>query len=170
MKISTRLYGPLLVALLMFGTTIFATFPTSLGGQEATSRSQSNPHDLSAQVTVFGNYSKDFREMEKTMQGQEFEVLVFLDRQATTAEDRMYAANAMLRMYDGIACNQDRVDAKRILKGQLDYYVWQMDSEATRTAGGLTFAKVPAASQTGLRMKDDLRAAKNKLEAIAASL
>jgi len=78
--------------------------------------------------------------------------------------------DAELQMYDTISCKPDRAKAKRILKGQLGYYSWLFDSEVTRTTGGLTFPKVPAAAQMGLRMKDDLRAAKDKLDAISASL
>jgi hypothetical protein len=141
-----------------------------LYGQVVTSHSPPNPHDLSSQVKAFDDYSKDFRAMQQPAQGEALQLLFFLDQVATTAQDRLYAANAALKMYDGISCKPDRVRAKRILKDQLESYSWVFDSEVTRTSGGLTFVKVPAAAQTGLRMKDDLRSAKQKLDAIVASL
>lgn len=141
-----------------------------LSGQAANLRSQSSPHDLNAQMKVFESYSKDFRAMQQPSHGEELEVLLFLDQVATIAEERLYAANAALHMYDGISCNPDRLKAKGILKEQLEYYSWAFDSEVTRTTGSLTFVKVPAAAQAGLRMKDDLRATKEKLDSIAASL
>lgn len=170
MKINQSLCGASLVVLAVFGTSLLATFPTCLRGQAANTQSQSNAHDLRARVTTFDNYSKDFREMEKSLHGVELEVLEDFDRVATTAEDRLYAAYAMLHMYDTISCKSDRVRVKPILKEGLDYYSWQMDNEVRRTTGLLTFTKVPAAAQIGLQMKDDLRAAKQKLDAIAASL
>ena len=170
MKINQSLLRASLVAWALLGIALLATFPARLRGRAENSQSQSNPHDLSARVTAFGNYVKDFRAMEKPLQGEELEVLRFLDQVATTAEDRLGAANTLLQMYDSISCKPDRVRAKRILKAQLDYYSWVFDSEVTRVTGGLTFVKVPAAAQIGLRMKDDLRAAKEKLDAIAASV
>jgi hypothetical protein len=132
-------------------------------------KAENNPHDLSALVTTFGNYEKDFQAMEKASDS-EFQMMEFLEQTALLAEDRIYAANAELKMYDAISCGSDRQKVKGILKDQLDYYVWVFDKEVTRTTGGLTFVKVPAAAQTGLQMKDQMRAAKEKLEAIRAGL
>lgn len=42
--------------------------------------------------------------------------------------------------------------------------------EADQVAGHLPFMKLPATVQSSVRVKDDLRAAKNKLDEIAASL
>ncbi len=141
------------------------------GGQVAGSHPFPKLHALGPQVKLFNNYSKDFEAMEEPLHhGEELEVLQFLDQAAKTAEDRLYALDAELRMYDSVSCKPDRDNLKIILKGQLEYYSWVFDSEVTRVTGGLTFIKMPAAAQTGLRMKDDLRAAKGKLDAIAASL
>lgn len=134
-------------------------------------RPQSNPHDLSSQIEVFQNYSKDFRAMEQSLKGEDLEVLFDLDHTATAAEDRLYAANAALQMYDSVPSPPDRVQVGRILKEKLlAYYSWVFDQDVTRTTGVLTFVKIPAAAQLGLRMKDDLRAAKERLDVIAESL
>jgi hypothetical protein len=94
----------------------------------------------------------------------------FFDGVATTAGDRFDAAKTMLEMYDNVLCKPDSARVRPILKNHLEMYSWLLDHEADRSAGFLQFAKVPAAAQLGLRMKDDLRAAKGKLDEIAASL
>jgi hypothetical protein len=143
-----------------------AVFPVFLSGQDANTPS----HDLDSVMKIFSNYSKDFRAVEQPLHGDELSEVEFLDGVASTAEDRLFAANTMLGMYDAVSCKPDRVKLNPILKKQLDYYSWQMDNEANRTAGSLQFAKTPAVAQMGLRMKDDLRAAKARLDTIAASL
>ena len=163
MKVNLMLRGASLVAL---GALLFETFPTRLGGQAASSP----PHDLSAQVKAFSNYSKDFRALEGSLHGEEWQEVDFLDGIATTAAETFEAANTMLDMYDSISCKPDRAKVRPILKKHLDYYSRNMDWEADRSAGSLQFAKVPAVAQMGLRMKDDLRAAKEKLDAIGGSL
>src|SRR5712664_1864527 len=143
---------------------VFATGQTTVG--HALSK-----HDLTPQVTIFSNHSKDFRAMSKPLSGQDLEVLLELDHVAATQADRLLAANVALQIYDAISSEQDRSRARRILKEQLlDYYSWVLDQDVTRTSGLLTFAKVPAAAQLGLRMKDDMRAAKEKIDAIIASI
>lgn len=156
----------LLIALVLLGAFSFVT-PLDT----ADSRAQANPNDLTAQVTAFENYSKDFTAMEQPLKhGEELQILQFLDQVARTAEDRLYGAKFGLEMYDSISCKPDRAKARRILKDQLGFYSFLFESEVTRTASGLTFVKTPAAAQLGLKMKDDLRTAKEKLDAIAASL
>jgi hypothetical protein len=155
-----------LVVVAILGGVLFAAF-SSLPGVQAADTPQD---DLSPQVRIFSNYSKDFRALEDSLHGEDLQAVQFLDSVSTTAEDRLHAAKAMLDMYGNILCKPDRERVRPILKEQLDMYSWMMDHEADRTAGFLQFAKVPAAAQLGLRMKDDLRAAKSKLYELAASL
>lgn len=49
---------------------------------------------------------------------------MFLDTVATTTQDLLFAASAVLKMYDGIACKPDRVKAKHVLKDQLEACSW----------------------------------------------
>jgi hypothetical protein len=133
-------------------------------------QSSSSSRDVTAQMHLFSDYSKDFRAMEGSLTGEEWQEVDFLSGVATSAEERLYAVGAMLDMYAVVSAPPDREKVKSILKKQLDYYSWQMDNEADRTAGSLQFAKKPAVAQLGLKMKDDLRSTKRKLAAIAASL
>jgi hypothetical protein len=165
MKCDRGARGTLLVVLTAFAILVAISFPVLIG------KAQSSNHDLSPLIKSFENYTKDFRAMEQPLKGQDLEVLFDLDHTATTAEDRLYAVEAALEMYDGISSQPDRLKAKRILKEKLlDYYSWAFDQDVTRTAGVLAFVKIPAAAQLGLRMKDDMRTAKEKLDAISSSL
>jgi hypothetical protein len=170
MKSKQAVHWNSLGAAAVLGAILSIAWPTGLRGQAAKTQPQPNPHDLSAQQAVFSSHSKDFRALEEPLHGQEWEVVEFLDNVATTAEDRLDAANTMLRMYDCIVSETDRARVRPILKEQLAIYSWQMNHEAERTTGSLAFTKVPAAAQIGLQMKDDLRTAKQKLDAIAESL
>ncbi len=154
------------VAAAVLGAVSLATLPKRISGQSG----DSPQRVLSAQVKTFSDYSKDFRALEGSLHGEDLQAVEFLDGAAATAEDRLHAAKAMLDMYDNISCKPDRDRVRPILKEQLAMYSWLMDHEADRTAGFLQFAKVPAAAQLGLRMKDDMRAAKGKLDEIGASL
>jgi len=153
------------VVVAVLGTICLVAFPKRLGGQ-----ADSSQHDLSAQLKIFSNYSKDFRALEDSLHGEDLQAVQFFDGVATTAGDRLDAAKTMLEMYDNISCKPDSARVKPILKKHLEMYSWLMDHEADRSAGFLQFAKVPAAAQLGLKMKDDLRAAKGKLDELAASL
>jgi hypothetical protein len=153
------------IGLTSFAIVAIVLFPALLG------KAQSSDHDLSPQIKVFENYNKDFKAMEQPLKGQDLEILFDLDHTALAAEDRLYAANAALEIYDSISSQPDRLRAKRILKEKLlDYYSWAFDQDATRTAGAITFTRLPAVAQLGLRMEDDMRTTKKKLDAIAASL
>lgn len=138
------------------------TVPSTVAGQSSNS--------LSAQMNLFPDYSKDFRAMESSLTGEEWQEVDFLSDVATATEERLYAVDAMLDMYATVSCPTDREKLRSMVKKQLGFYSWQMANEADRTAGSLQFAKKPAVAQMGLKMKDDMRATKRKLDAIAASL
>lgn len=162
MKINRMLRRATVVAVTI---VLLDTVPLTLAGQSGDSA-----HGLTVQMRAFSNYSKDFKALEKSLSGDEFQEVDFLSDVAAVAEDRLYAADVILGMYGSVSCPTDRAKLKPIVKKQLGYYSWQMDNEADRTAGSLQFAKKPAVAQMGLKMKDDLRAAKQKLDAIADSL
>jgi hypothetical protein len=154
------------VAAAVVGVISLATFPKKISGQSG----DSSQRNLDTQVKTFSNYSKDLRALEDSLHGEDLQAVEFLDATATRAEDRLDAAKTMLDMYDNISCKPDRDKVRLVLKEHLAMYSWLMDHEADRTAGFLQFAKVPAAAQLGLRMKDDMRAAKGKLDEIGTSL
>jgi hypothetical protein len=157
----------LLLALIVFGAVSFAMPPVY---QDAKALPKTNSHDLSTKVDAFANYVKDFRAMQHPASNEQLPVLWDLEHVAAIAEDRIYAANAELKMYDSLTCDADRAKTKPIVKEQLEFYAWVFDSEVTRTTQELTFLKALAVTQTGLKMRDDLRAAKENFDSILASL
>lgn len=135
-----------IVVAVVLGAVLLAAFPRSLGGQAGPA-----PHELVHLEKSFANYSKDYRALEAPLRGSELEEVEFLDGVATTAEDRLHAANVMLAMYSNVTCKPDREKVKPLLKEQLDYYSWQMGNEADRSAGSLQFAKMPAVAKMGFK-------------------
>jgi hypothetical protein len=60
--------------------------------------------------------------------------------------------------------------AKDILRQQLFDTAFKFENDGDRIAQMLVFIEVPATAQLGLKLKDDMRATKDKLDKIAASL
>jgi hypothetical protein len=145
---------------------IVATFSSF----SAKGQSKVNPHDLEPQVKLFDNYSKDFSSMEQPAHGDEFEALNFYQGIAAMAEDRMAAANAELKMYDLLGCPADRIIVRSILVDRLKELAWLFDTETSRAAGALKFLTAPAEAQEAVRLKDDLRAGKERLQSLIESL
>ena len=67
-------------------------------------------------------------------------------------------------------CNRDRTLLKPLLEDRLRLYSRLLDLDAEKAAIPLGLAKQPATTKSALQLRDDLKAAKNKLDAIAASL
>jgi hypothetical protein len=146
-------------------TTLLTAFPMPIHGEPGP-----NEHDLSAQVTIFGNYIKDFQEMGKSLSGESFDEANFLEQTSSLVQERLYATAAMLQMYDAISCKTDRANVRPLLKEQLNYSSWRLNEQATRTSGFLAIVTVPALATEGIKMRDDVRAAKNKIDSISAFL
>src|SRR5271157_5063015 len=102
------------VAVILGGLALAAL--SNLPGVHAANSPQ---HDLGSQVKVFSNYSEDFRALEDSLHGEDLQAVQFLDSVATTAEDRLHAARAMLSISDNIWCKPDRERVRPILKEQL---------------------------------------------------
>ena len=131
---------------------------------------QAKSSEMAPEIKKYGDYVTDFHAAEQNETGEEFETTDFLQGVSTLAEERVLALDFTLAMYKSISSTDDRAKAAKILKEQLDYYSWQFNKEAVRIAEMLKFVKVPATIQLGLKLKEDMRATKDKLDKIAASL
>jgi hypothetical protein len=136
----------------------------------ASSQTAASKHDLSRDVKTFETYANDFRAAKQNVHGVEFEGTDFLENTSQMVEERLDDLSYTLRLYDRISCKADREKVKSLVKEQSGLIAYLINYDADRVAGMLSFVKVPATAQTGLKMKDDMRAAKEKLDAIAASL
>jgi hypothetical protein len=126
--------------------------------------------EMAPEIKKYGNYATDFQAAEQNEHGDEFESTDFLQGVSTLAEERMLALDYTLAMYKSLSSPDRRAEAAKILKEQLDYYSWQFNNESVRIAGMIKFVKVPATIQLGMKLKEDMRTTKDKLDKLAASL
>lgn len=138
--------------------------------QAAESAAADNERDIAARKEALLSDSSDLGEMEKSLKGTEFDTAFSLDRKASQGVMELDAVVWFLAVYDHMQCDSDREVAKVALKNRLGFYSYLLGLEADQAAGQLAFARLPATSQAGVQIKDELRAAKNKLDEIAASL
>jgi hypothetical protein len=170
MKIKSILRDTQLFVFALMGAALLSTFPKPLGSQLADSPFQADIRDLESKKTALG---KDFNDMATTaqsLQGIEGSTLTSLSDVALYGAMEIDATISFLEVYRNMQCEPDRATAKSVLKKEISVYSGMLDKEIDLTAGLLTFTKFPATSSAILRMRDELRDTKGKLDAIAASL
>jgi hypothetical protein len=150
------------------GTILLFALPKQANGQGVDLQSQTA--DLAARKTALLNESTDFEETMKSLQVTEFETALSINNTAQQAVMGLDATVWFLTVYNNMQCDPDRAVAKGILTNRLGLYAHLLDIEAGQVAGWLAFAKLPVTAQTGLKIKDDLRAAKGKLDDLVALL
>lgn len=154
----------------LFGTALLARSPIGLAGQNTDSQSRSDIRDLAAKKTALFKDSSDLTAMANSLQGDEGAVV---ERLSTKHELTVMAIDATIgfySVYEQMQCEADRATARAVLKNRLGLYSELIDGEADFVTRSLPMTKLPAIAQAGLQLRDDLRAAKGKLDAIAASL
>jgi hypothetical protein len=162
-------------AAVILGAVLLVALPKRLGGQVGESQLQ-NPasfpdeRDLAAKKKTLLSESTDLEEMAKSLKGPDFDTALQVDDKAQQGVMELDAAIWFLGVYDNMQCAPDREISKAALKNRLGLYSHLLGLEADQVAGHLAFANSPATVQTGLRVKDELRGAKSKLDEITASL
>lgn len=169
MKIKGTLCEVSLVALL---AVVFAAFPASLDGQNVNSQVSLDVNDLVAKRAALVNDSDDFGKMLQSLgtSSPNFWLESQIDDYANTGTVLIADAIWFLGVYEKMQCEPDRITAKGVLKNRLDFYSNALGVQATVIVNSLTYEKSPAMTQAGFRIRDDLRAAKDKMDAINASL
>jgi hypothetical protein len=168
----------LLVVTAMLGVALSGFVPvlaaqtTNAPSQKADGPSPSDAieRDIAARKKALLSQKEDLTEMAKSLSGTEFRVESVLDQSAGQGLMELDATLWFLGVYDNMHCDQDREIAKTALKNRLAFYSHMLGLAADQTAGELAFTKSPAIAQAGQRLKDDLRAARDKLDEINASL
>jgi hypothetical protein len=157
-------------------TLLLGAFPPLGGGQAEKAQPQTSQppvdyeRDIASRKKTLLGEASDLDEMAKSLQGTELNAVLRVDEKAGHGVMELDATLWFLNVYDNMQCEADREVAKATLKNRLAFYSHLLDIEADQVAGNLAFATLPATAQAGQRIKDDLRAAKNKLDEIAASL
>ncbi len=114
--------------------------------------------------------SDDMDSIAKSLNGFDFNNAMTI---ADHAQQGMMYLDAMfwfVGTYDKMQCDEDKNLAKAVLQNRLGFYAHLLDMAVDQTNGSLGLTRVPAVAQQGQRIRDELRAAKVKLEEIAASL
>jgi hypothetical protein len=154
------------IALCFLGLTLLLLAPVVTAPQNR----QANITDLGAELEAYSHYVDDFHAAEQGASGPEFGATDYLHTTSALAFERLLALNFTLRVYRSISCTADRKRAKDILRQQLFDTAFKFDNDGDRIAQMLVFIEVPATAELGLKLNDDMRATKDKLDKIAASL
>ena len=173
MKIISCLRGVLLASTVL-GTALLATFPTRLGGQEQNLLPQLDP-DVRALYTAHNALRTSGDDLFDPLKLEELSSpdsgkLQLLNETASSGADYLRAVADLLAVYKNLQCETDRTIMKPLLEDRLRMYSRLLDIGAEKAAIPLGSANQPATTKRSLKLRDDLLAAKNKLDAIAASL
>jgi hypothetical protein len=93
-----------------------------------------------------------------------------LDEAESSAADYLRAAADLVAIYENLQSEADRSIVKPLLIDRLRLYSRLLGIDAERAALPLGQANKPATTKRALKLRDDILAAKNKVDAIAASL
>jgi hypothetical protein len=138
--------------------------------QVATTKEQGNDHDLSEEVKLFGTYSDDIQDMGKSITGEQYMSVRFLSDVAIKEEEIMVALDTMLAMHDVTQSASDRNREETLLVGYIGEERTQFDKDAKAIVMVSGVINDPALAQTALKMKDDIRAASDRMGAISDGL
>ena len=108
--------------------------------------------------------------MAKSLKSPDVDVALEVDTKAQHGVMELDAAIWFLDIYNSMQCAPDREIAKTALKNRLGFYSYLLGLEADQIAAHLAFVNSPAVVQSGMRVKDELRAAKSKLDEIVSSV
>jgi hypothetical protein len=114
--------------------------------------------------------SDDMASIAKSLNGFDFNNAMSISDHAQHGMIYLDAVYWFVGTYDKMQCVEDKNVAKAVLQDRLGFYARMLDMAVDRTNGHLGLTRVPAVAQQGQRIRDELRAAKNKLDEIAASL
>jgi hypothetical protein len=162
-------------------TIMLAVFAACCYSQDAVPKSnQQDAPEIAARKAVLVDLdtrkknliaeSDDMNSIAKSLNGFDFNnagTIVDHAQQGMMYLDAMFW---FVGTYDRMQCNEDKNLAKAVLQNRLGFYTHMLDMAVDQTNGNLGLTRVPAVAQQGQRIRDELRAAKVKLDEIAASL
>jgi hypothetical protein len=172
MKTNSNLSRASLVALALLGTALLAGVSLWLNAQEDVLQT-SNPdlRALRAQQTSLGMFVID--DPMAKMKSPDRQALEMLDITASSADCELRAAIDLLAVYENLQSEVDRAMMKPLLADRLRLYSRLLGFDAQKAAlplGPPSIIKLETTSKKALNLRDDVIAAKNKLDSIAASL
>ncbi len=114
--------------------------------------------------------SDDMNSIAKSLNGFDFNNAITIGDHAQQGMMYLDAMIWFVGIYDRMQCDEDKNIAKAVLQNRLGFYAHFLDMAVDQTNRNLGLTRVPAVAQQGQRIRDELRAAKVKLDEIAASL
>jgi hypothetical protein len=126
--------------------------------------------DLDTRKKDLFTQSGDLESIMKSLSGSDFDNALAIDERAVFSEIYLDATYWFVDTYDGMQCGEDKKVAKAVLQDRLGFYAHMLDMAVDQTNGYLGLTREPAVAQQGQRIRDELRAAKVKLDEVAASL
>ena len=162
-------------------TIMLVVFATCCYSQVAAPKSdQQDAPEIAAKKAVEGDLgtrkknlltqSGDLESIMKSLSGVDVDNALAIDERAGQGAMYLDASYWFVGTYDRMQCDEDKNIARTVLQNRLGFYAHMLDMAVDQTNGYLGLTRVPAVAQQGQRIRDELRAAKVKLDEIAASL
>lgn len=160
---------------------LFVCLPAIHAQDAATKTQQQDAPEIAAKKAVEGDLatrrknlmtqSEDMQSIEKSLTpGTDFNNALAIDKGAEQGMIYLDAIFWFVALYDRMQCDEDKNTSKIALQNRLGFYAHMLDLAIDQTNGHLGLSRVPAVAQQGQHIRDELRAAKLKLDEIAASL
>ena len=162
-------------------TMMLAVFATCCYSQDAVPKAdqQDTPEiaakkaaegDLRTRKMNLNTQSHDLESIAQSLGGVDLDNEGAIDDRALQGQMYLDAIYWFVVTYDRMQCDEDKNVAKAVLQNRLGFYSHMLDMAVDQTNGYLGRTRVPAVAQQGQRIRDELRAAKVKLDEVAASL
>ena len=126
--------------------------------------------DLGTRKKTLLTQSEDLESISKSLRGQDLDNALAIDERSGQGVAYLDASFWFVAIYNRMQCDEDRNVAKAVLQNRLGFYAHLLDMAVDQTNGFLGLTHMPAVAQQGKQIRDELRAAKVKLDEIAASL
>ncbi len=174
MKINSSLRGVSLLASVVLGSALLATFPARLGGQEQDLLPQVGPDVRALYAARDAVRASGFKAFNPFFLAEitspDYDKIQLLDETASRGADYLRAIADLLLVYKNLQCETDRAIVKPLLEDRLRLYSGLLELDAETAARPLGSANLPSTTKKALKLQDALLAAKNKLDVITASL
>jgi hypothetical protein len=157
----------------VFLAVTLTIIPLRLGGQEQNLLPHLSPAVLAlyAAHSSFINLGNPFDPLKISEIGSpDAGKTKILDEAESNAADYLRAAADLVAIYENLQSEADRSIVKPLLIDRLRLYSRLLGIDSEKAAIPLGQANKPATTKRALKLRDDILAAKNKVDAIAASL
>jgi hypothetical protein len=159
---------------------LFVVFGACCYSQDAVPKTEQDPPEIAAKKAVEADLgtrkknliaqSQDLESIAGSLSGFDRDNALAIDDRADFGMAYLDATFWFVLSYNRMQCDEDKTIEKAVLQNRLGFYAHMLDMAVSQTNGFLGLTRVPAVAQQGQRIRDELRAAKNKLDEIAASL